>query len=529
MSVLFGSQKSGKSNRKNGRRHHDRRPLHLEWLEDREMLAGGGIPLPPPPVFVGPVSVAVANQSVPKLDILPGGINKVLAQENITVKGGVARLAEMDFACVSGRLWDISYVQLTADMDGKASNGCETIIASAYGWNASDGILRMPVSDSFWVGMTPRKVQLVASFQTSLSTGQIGVQLAAASFCDLNGAAVPGTSVKLTGVKPVVHTLERTAIYFSPHWQPETATVYAGQKGVQLLTFETWYNGDKPAVLQNLDFVDDTGTLKNYTTYSLWVMKWQQGNYVTTCLKSGVKPLNGKVSFNFGSKGYVLDSGFRLQVRGDAASVLPKNTSLALTFGSGIKAKDASGKLLRGVALNGGEGQIRVYNSQPPLFNFKPAPAPGLHISEIGSSYGWTTSTSAQGLMFEAFNVYAKDSSAYITQVVINAAQGSLGSCANYVLLADSNGDGYIDSRDNILATGNIVGDSVVFDTNIYVSAGTTSRLEVHANVLATSTGMSLQTTLKSVATTSVVDYIHASQPLWSFLDYGNGGGGGMG
>jgi hypothetical protein len=287
-----------------------------------------------------------------------------------------------------------------------------------------------------------------------------------------------------------------------------------------------------PILLQNLDFVAGQGSLSNGTNYKLLQHTWLNGKDVVTTIQTGVKPsANGKISF---TNSVLVANNCNLEVQCDGAVTLAKDPTLSLMLSSSVKAKDAkTGKQLSGVGLNGsGAGQIQVYNYSQSgiLYRFAVAKT-GLNVAEIGNYYGGNpgTSVGASDITLELFNVYAKDVGQYVNQVVIGVASGSLGECANYKLWWNSNG------VDCVLASGQVVGKTVVFNFQFHVAAGLLSRLEVHADVLATSANMGIQTTLKSVAgiddnnKKSAVDYIHASQPLWSFYNYGNGGGGGGG
>lgn len=514
--------------------------LGAEMLERREMLSAGGLPAAPTTL------VNVANQSVPKLTILPGATDKVLAQYKVSAVGrSFSELTSMTFMSAGSQYLaqDANGLRLMADMDGNAKNGCETQIA--YGqidWQTKLIIMNVYQWQPAWVQPgSPLKVQLVANFSPYLTGDRVGAGLVKADFCNLRGQPIFGDSVKYSGVLPVLHTLKSNAIYFSQQWQPEVSTAYAGQKGIVLFKFQAWTQSqDKPTLVQNLDFVASQGDLKNGVNYSLWVTKWdqEQGADVTFCLQDGVKPLSGKVSFNLKGKGFVLDSGSQFEVRCDGANTLAKNPSLALSFGSGFKAKELkTGQALKGVAINGGEGQFQILTSQSPLFNFKPATAPGLYVSEIQTGYGWSVSPGAQDLVFDAFSVYTKDTGDSLTQVVVDTAGGNkldLFDCTNYTLWYDSDGNGVVDT---VLAKGGLsivtVGGEltidVAFNFQLSLGAGTMTRLEVHADVIDSPPTHGLQASLAGVSAMDVnsqaVDtaLANASQPFWTFNGYGGG------
>lgn len=477
------------------------RRLGMESLERRELLA---------PLFT------VANDRVPSLRILPGGENELLSRETIRATASVGILEELNFAVVSGNANDLRSVSLMAD--GK-------VIATSYGYFGD--LLKMNLNIPMTVGAIPRNVQFVASFSTYMQGDKFAVQLVGAEFSDLNGQAVPDGNVKYSGVKPVVHTLVNNAVFFSQNWQPEVATAFAGQKNIPVFSFQAWTAfGDKPTVVQNMEFVASQGNLKNGINYSLWQNKWTSGGNVQICLQSGVRPFNGKVVFGHD---FVLDNGYQFEIHCDGANTLANDPSLSLAFGHGFKAKELkTNKQLHGVVENGGEGQIRISNGQSSIFNFRVAPVPGVYVSEIQTGFGWQVSPGAQGLLLDAFSVYgnyAPGDSAWLTQVVVDAVQGDLNSCTNFVLRAGN----------SLIANGFFVGNQVVFQNFQFLVSSGYTRLEVRADVLADPVSSGLQTTLKSVSVMGtqpignrplVTDYLFRNQPNWTFLDENQGGGG---
>jgi hypothetical protein len=392
----------------------------------------------------------------------------------------------------------------------------------------------MATLDTYWYRPilvqpgSPLKLQVVANFSTYLTGDRIGLNLVEARFNTLqDGQPVLGNSVKYSGVKPVLHAMKSNAVFFSQDWKPEVSTAYAGQKDLTVFKFQAWSRAqDKPTILQKLDFVASQGDLKNGTNYSLWVTSWDQGVNVTSCLRDGIKPVRNKVSFNLGNKGIALNSSScQFEVHCDVADTLAKDPTLAVTFGSGFKAKEQGGKALKGVAVNGGEGQFQVWTSQLPLlFNFEVASAPGLYVSEIGSQLGWSVMPGTQDITLDQFNVYANTDGTMINQVVIDATYGNTNSCENYTLWWNSNG------VNCVIAYGHFEGNSVVFDFQFHVAAGLLSRLEVHADVTENPVSTNLQTSLTTVSAVkdnSLVDQVfltNRDQPFWVFDDEGGVG-----
>jgi len=514
ISILFGAKKHGKQTSKERRQN---RKLRVESLEPRQMLAGGTVLDPPVSTVPSPNHVQVTSLKVPKLDILPGGLNKVLAEFNMrTTSGQVSRLMGMDFVGVAGHLaWDTNGFRLMADMNGRASDGCETPIAYGRADYATETVRLDVTGQPFWAGTTARKVQLVGDFNSRLNSDSVAVQLAYADFSDARGRLVPEESVKYSGVAPVVHRLSSAGFWVSQRWQPEFSTAYTGEKNVSLFSFDMGANqSDRPVSEQTLEFVKVQGSMKNCQSYSIWITRWQPelNAYATTCLQAGVKPVNEKLLFKLGK--FVLDGGYQFTVRADVASNLASDTTLSLTFGKGWKAKDLNtGKALKGVAIGGGEGQIQIWKSQSPVINFVKVTSPRLYVSETSTGYGWEVSPYASNLMFESLKVYANGVDANITQIVIGAAQGDLSDCTNYKLWGKQNG------VDIILATGQAVGEKMVFNFQYLVFAGTSAYFEVHADVAASPVGTSLRTRLTGVvSSTAIVDGIFArDQAPWSW------------
>lgn len=524
ISILFGVVKKSAKQRRDERRQKNRK-LHIEPLEPRQLLAAGTAVVEPPVSTATSANyVQVANQRVPQLDILPGGLNKVLASMTVrTVIGQVSRLTSMEFVGVAGRLsWDTNGLRLMADMNGRASDGCETAIA--YGNADYNDVVQFNVNQAFWVGKTARKVQVVGNFNSRFNSDEIAVEIAGAGFCDTKGRAVAENNVRYTGVATVIHKLESAGMGISQRWQPETSVVYAGEEGVTLVALDAWTNlGEKPILVQRAEFVAK-GNPSNFKNFSIWVTRYQPeiGDYVTTCLQSGVKVVDGKVSFNFGSKGFVLDSGYQFKVCADVVDTLTGDTTFSLTIGSGWKARELdTGRALKKVAMGGGEGQIQIYTSQSPVFNLKAAATPGVYVSEVATGYGWEVSAGARNLVFDVLEVYAKDVGAYVNQVVVAATPGyDLENCTNWKLWWTSNG------VNCVLANGRVEDNTVIFDFKFHVAQDYTSRLEVHADLAAQPVSTKLQVGLRNVSGVmddgsefAIVDGVFAefSQPVWSW------------
>jgi hypothetical protein len=522
---LFGVKKSGKQNRKNRR-------LRLEWLEPRELLAGGGIPIEPPPVPVSrPTFFEVRNLPVPAQDILPGASNQVVAEMTVSTVGRqFGRLTEMFFVPgfgseqISGNTYRFV---LRADMNANPKDGCEAVIGSASADYETD-LLDLKVYKPVWVRNQPLHLQLTADFARWGFTGdKFGVELAEADFRDLRNQPVPFENVAYTGVYPVLHHLEKEVVSVSQNWDAGVTIAYAGQKEVPMLTFYAWGNG---GALTDLELVASKGDMGNVSQASLWASDWRG----TQLIEKDVVPQNGKLSFNLASN---FVNGAEYQVRANIAATLAEVPSLQLGFpydGAGLKGiQIESGRPLRDVAVNGqGAGQIQLWTSKSMTYEFKTPVQDNLYATEISKeSASWPVPPGAQNITFDSFNVYMAYASSYVTQVAISAAEGDLASCYNYKLWYDSDNNGVVDT---VLATTDVVYDSitgeewVVFnDLNLLIK-GTASRMEVRADVSAVPVSRGLRTQLKSIVATLPGDFVHlenALQPYWEFSGYDGGKG----
>jgi len=195
LSVLFGGKKSSKSSKQQQNRNNRR--LGVESLESREMLAGSPIVVVPPPVTNGVnIATTVAEQSVPKLDLVPGVQNAVVEKYFITTaKGSYVALADMVFAPLgaeSAGSGNFSLVQL----DGKSQKfigSCQT------DWTT--GITVATTWQPVWVSSAGITVELVLNNSGWFSGGTLGFGLAQADFMDVHGTSVNTASVKITGGK----------------------------------------------------------------------------------------------------------------------------------------------------------------------------------------------------------------------------------------------------------------------------------------------------------------------------------------
>ena len=542
MSILFG-RKNGKLNRKNGRRHH-RRPLRMEWLENREMLAGGGISvelLPPVPVELSTTFFKVVNQKVPAQDILPGARDVVLAELKLSAVGrNFGRLTEalaipaMGSASLNQSAYNYT---LRADLNDNPNDGCEAIISYASADWQTD-LLTFNVTKPVWVRNAPITIQVVAgNVSTWLSGDKLGVEVAEVSFRDLRNRVVPPENVKYLGVSPVLHNLEKEIVYVNQQYDPGMTAAYAGQKEVPLLTFYAWGNG---ASLTDVDFVASQGDLNNVSDFSLWANDWRGSPWV---VQDNVVPKDGKVSFDLG-EGFV--SGAQYQVKGDIATTLVgADPMMKMSFpknGEGLAGIEIeSGIPLRGVAVNGsGAGQIQVWTSESTLYLLNPSVEGHFYVSEVGVRNSYSVWPGQKNVEFATFDVMYAGSVAFLTQVRVSAAEGVITDAENWKLWQDTNRDGYVDQA---IADGVLVGDQVVFDGSCLSKAGwKANELEVHADIVKEPSGEGLRIKIDEVAADVISDagpmaplpsdLIHlfsARQPYRKFNKPSGGGGGGGG
>lgn len=535
LSILFG-RKNGKSDRKNGRRHHDRRPLRVESLERREMLAGGPVPDPvpptPPPTPVVFPDIVVENVAVPVQDgILPGATNQVVAEWNVSMVGrNFGRLGSEVLvipAMGSGRLaWSAYNFSIRADLNADPADGCETVLATARPDYETD-LLDFNLYQQPWIRQQPLRVQLVVDqFSTWMSSDKFGVELAEIdNFRDLRNRLIPAENVNYTGVAPVLHHLEKETVQVSQQYDAGATVAYAGQTEVPMLTFYAWGNG---GALTDLEVVASKGDMGNVSQSSLWARDWRG----TQLIQEGVVPQNGKLSFNLAAN---FVNGAEYQVRATIATALAPDIYLMLGFpydGAGLKGiQIESGRPLRGVGVNGeGAGQIQLWTSKSMTYEFRTPVQDHLYVSEISKeSASWPVSPGAQNITFDSFYVMrASDFWAFITQVTVSAAEGDVRSCEKWALWGDTDRDGRVDE---VLSKGNVVqnGDAyeVVFEDSppfLAVEGWLGKKLEVRADVSAVPVSKGLRTQLKGIEATLPSDFVHlenALQPYWDFSGYG--------
>jgi len=525
---LSGSRRNVKSNKRN--RRQGRRLLRVESLERREMLAGGPIPDPVPPVPVVFPDIVVENVAVPRLDILPGAINQVVAEWNVSMAGrNFGRLGN-EFLVVpamgSGRLaWTANIFSLRADLNADSADGCETTLATAQVDYETD-LLDFNLYQQPWIRQQPLRVQLVVDrFSTWMSSDKFGVELAEIdNFRDLRNRLIPAENVNYTGVAPVLHHLEKETVQVSQQYDAGATVAYAGQTEVPMLTFYAWGNG---GALTDLEVVASKGDMGNVSESSLWARDWRG----TRLIEEGVVPQNGKLSFNLAAN---FVNGAEYQVRATIATALTPDSYLMLGFpydGAGLKGiQIESGRPLRGVAVNGGAGQIQLWTSKSMTYEFRTPVQDHLYVSEISKeSASWPVSPGTQNITFDSFYVMrASDFWAFITQVTVSAAEGDVRSCEKWALWGDTDRDGRVDM---VLSKGNVVnnGDAyqVVFDDPLpllEVEGWLGKKLEVRANVSTVPVSKGLRTQLKGIQTTLPSDLVHlenALQPYWDFSGYG--------
>lgn len=344
------------------------RLARFEALERRELLAGGGggsgvVPVPVP-------SVTFTNRSVPVLNILPGATDQLVA--DFTLKGN-GRANSKDYARPEEIIvipawgseplaWNTTFFTLRADLDGKAKNGCETVLSTAsvnYETDIVDFLVYRPV----WVRANKAMhFQITANFNSWLSgepgDAQIGFEVAQVLFRDLRNNPVPDERVTYKGPDPKLHNLENQTLYISQKQMNPEGVIVAGQKGVNLLQFASWHS--EGVVPGSMTFVASQGSLSNIQSFSLWVDKNWDGQ-MDDCLIAGVCPQDGKVVFDFsGTESF---DGAQYEVRGDIADVLSADPVIQLALSKSITATvSETGKGLKGVRWNGdGAGQVQVW------------------------------------------------------------------------------------------------------------------------------------------------------------------------
>jgi hypothetical protein len=513
------------------------------------MLAGGSIPIPMPLPVPQPM-VQIANLKVPTLDILPGGTGKVLAGFALKTMGHqYGRLEEMILLPAQGSeplSWNASNFVLRADLNNKASDGCEAVIGTGQVDYQTD-VLDIMVTRPVWTRSNALNLQLTADFSGGQFSGDtIGVELAWAGFRDLRNQGVPDSNISYTGVDPVLHTMETAYLGVSQQQMLPFGSAFAGDKNVALLKFYAWNNS---AVTETVSFTASQGNLLNAGNYTLFADTNNDGNFDTSVpgyIMTSTSYKSKTVSVTTSSLVFNLNPGMQVQgcnfeVCADIA-VTPVSGVLQLAFAPGVSVTghDANtGKALKGFRLNGnGEGQISLYaqTSLATAYNLVTRPEE-LVVKEFGSTttngIPFSTAKPGDNIVVDAGTMYAPLGNITVSHMAIIALNGDLNNLVNYTLWVDTNGDRNVDTN---LGKGALVNSQVSFDNfQEKVPAGQSVMFEVHADVPNPLVGSYIQcqfagaggiTAKRDNGTLLTLDKVFAQcamEPAWN-LQVGGGG-----
>jgi hypothetical protein len=530
------------------------RKLFFETLEQRQMLAGGALPLaihaPVPEPYL-----CVSNNRVPVLDILPGATNKLVADMSLSVRPGTNQYGRLDEMMFLSAVGSEPLSQNTAQFTLK--NGSTVIgIGSA---DPQTDLLDIDVNTATWVRPNMvTHVQLYANFASWGFTGTtFGVTPVFAGFMDLRGSPVIDTNVSYAGVSPILHTLENSMFNVSQNPMLPYGSVNAGDKNVTFLKFNAWTTN---ASADSMTFVTSAGNLGDASNYVLLYTPNSYNGIPSTTTSIPGTVVNNKLVFNFAPSMAVSDGSYELH--GDV-SATPAAKILQLefqTFGTPITAHNVvTGKALKGISVSNPNGssstnpdgqQIQLYfnASYSTDYNIVTKPAE-LVINEIGSQQEWTntqTANAGDNIVVDTFTMSAT-SNLTLVNMAVTAVNGNLSNCSNYTLWADLDGDGKVDT---MLAKGalmNVInatgpqGMQIVFNnlstTTGYNTAPVLAKnsgvlFEVHADVPNPLSGYNIQCQLaspscvtafswsdNSVLTTDKIFESDAWQTDWNFSE----------
>lgn len=465
------------------------RRMSFEGLESRQMLAAGML-------------AQVVNQSVPVLDILPGGQNKVLAEMKISTIGRqYARLTEVlaiPAAASEPLSWNTTNLTLRADLNRRAKDGCEAVISTAQ-VDYETELVDFKISRAVW--LNPRavlKVQIAANFSGYYLSGDtVGVDVAEVSFRDLRNREISDERILYMGKDPTLHTMENKMFSVSQNQLDSTGSVLAGQKDVKLLRFNSWWSdGVAPG---SVAFTAGQGSLINATNYTLladynWDGIWDSSVAGTvTSIKSAAGLKDSQLTFGF-AESFAGHNSALYEVHADivnALPVYPVEPKIQLVFaknGLGLTAINMeTGKPLRGIQTNGlGEGQICQWQYPEYSPTYAIVKDPELFVKEFQAdpSYAYA-SPGDKNIVLDAFTIYDANNVS-VNYVAISATEGNLANCANYAIWWDSDGDSVVDtSAEGKLVVGKDSVKRAVFeDLSCPIKGGQSILFEVHADVI---------------------------------------------
>lgn len=500
------------------KKNHSHRTLRIEALEDRQLLAGGGLTTTtpvtdqtaallaqiaalqaqltagggtttPPQISAPSPMVEVRTLATPEQHILPGAPRVRLLDLEVSATKPNARFETMTIVSTTNYLASSAFnFTLWADMNTNRKdgvNGCETSIAVAsMDWQT--GVLDFSITMPVWARQTPTHLAVTADFSEYLSSDAAGIDVAWATFRDVRGRSVPDSNVSFTGAPATVHVMENAVINFSPAYMLPAQSAVVGQQNAELFIGSAWGNNSQPT---NMAFVAVQGKLAYASNYVLSVDTNYDGKYEQVFANGVVR--NSLLNFKLTGADFQSSSNWKFMVSGNIAS----NTAgqhLQLGFpanGQGITGINSqTGSPLMKVAVNGGEGQIRIFtqNAKSATVTTIVNQQPVLAVKEVGAGQSAYQQVSAgqTNVVLDTFTAYAYPSqdAVVVNSVAITAIDGDFSIFTAYAFWWDSNDDGVVDTSTATKPRQD--GKQMYFeDLGVQIPAGKTVLMEVHADV----------------------------------------------
>lgn len=451
--------------------------LSFEGLESRQLLAGGLASQ----FSVNP-ALAVVNEKVEALEILPGGQDQVVARMNMRGVGqSYGRLAELDFlpAVESVPLHTAYNYELWADLKGKKANdgprrdGYETLIANGdIDWETD--VLTFTPHRNVWARPCQNlKVQVVADFGGYFSDDQFGVELAFAGFYNLRKQPVPEHRVRYRGAESTLHDLKNASVNISQDQMLPFGSVFAGQEGVELLKFYSW---NREALMDTVSFTVMQGNLQDLENFILKTDVNHDGQY--DLFVTGAVNQDNTVTF----EPTFSVSGYRTVVCADVVQA-PISDTIQLGFAGVTGHETETGLPLKGIRLNGnGEGQIGLWAYANYATTYNIVVQPELVVKELGGGDSVNYAQPGDTIVLDAGTFYVPANDVTISSVAVMVTGGNVISVNNFAFWVDTNSDNQVDTRIGEQAV--VEGMNVSFiNLELNISAGQSVLYEVRADV----------------------------------------------
>jgi len=490
--------------------------LRLEGLENRQLLSVAPSPvlpyqpaqvsslmaspmrqlLPAAPLaaslasgYMCPVSgLMVTNRPVPVLDLGVGDTGMVVQMDLRTLSArDYARVSQVLFVNAEGsdRLTVVDEFLLKADLNGNPRDGCESTIAKASSDPVSDVVIFDVVRPVWTRPGKALRTEVIACMGDDLSGEKIGLECAEVVAYDLRGRLI--SNVRYVGAPSTLHNIE--------YPQADLFVALTGPSEVPLgelasYTVTVGNSGPATAVNGKIEMPVPVGASFVSQQSSVgWVDKGDSIAYAIPSLASG-QVLNANCTFDFSQTGGVDVSAFV----SFSADPNPSN-NLA---------------------------EVRTEVVAVPV---------KMTVTELLGPAADTAVEYQKNITINRFNVMADAADLLVTNVIVDAAEGSLLNGQNYSLWVDTDGDSAVDT---VLDSGKYAQAGMVrFDTiaggGYVVPEEQVVRMEIHMDVASSLTTPTLRCELAGVEVerldngSSVGWQIdHSVQTLWSFRHQGD-------